>query len=814
MGHVFKFAIDPAESRRRKFPGNAVFNVFLTLTTRFDSLLCWALGDPVYLQRSAAAGIGGLLLISILWLPPLSSHAAADPAEKMMLEAQHAFTRGAFAQAAAAWRDASTAYAEENQPAQQIQALLYLAEAYQALGQQHNALQTLEQAQTLAETAGDKTTMAAILGSLGKLSMLTGASEHAENYLQTSIELARDADVPSIEGASLNNLGSVLSDRGNYAEANRIFKKALQLAQQTEDPLLIVKTSLNLAEAALAQRNYADTETWLARASKRIQVLTPSHEKAYGLIAIGKLYQQLLKANGAHKDKHTLKAHQAFNQAAEIGDELGDPRTQSYAAGYLGQLYKEQQRLDEALILSHRAVFAAQQAHAPEILYRWQWQVGQLLKTQGNVRGATAAYQEAVDTLQTIRQDLSLGYRGVGSFREAIGPLFFELADLLLQQASIIEDPKQAQDYLREARSTTEQLKVFELQDYFQDECVLALQSRVTPLDQLAADTAVIYPILLADRTELLLSLATGIKRFTVPVTRQALTQEVRALRQLLEKRATREYRLPAQQLYSWLIEPLEAELNANRINTLVFVPDGPLRTIPMASLHDGNAYLIERYALATTPGLTLTDYRPIERDDIQVLVNGITESVQGYPPLEYASLELASVQQLYDSTLLKNQEFLIPRFRSKLTQVPYSIVHIASHGEFTADADDSFVLAFDGKLTMDRLEEFMSLSQYRRQPVELLTLSACQSAAGDDRAALGLAGVAVKAGARSALATLWFINDEASSALVSEFYKQLQNSTLSKAEALKQAQLTLLADRRYRHPAYWAPFLLIGNWL
>jgi CHAT domain-containing protein len=100
-----------------------------------------------------------------------------------------------------------------------------------------------------------------------------------------------------------------------------------------------------------------------------------------------------------------------------------------------------------------------------------------------------------------------------------------------------------------------------------------------------------------------------------------------------------------------------------------------------------------------------------------------------------------------------------------------------------------------------------------RKNPVELLTLSACQTAVGDERAALGLAGVAIKAGARSALASLWFVNDESTSKLVTEFYQQLQNPTLSKAQALQQAQKSLM-EQGYQHPLYWAPFLLIGNWL
>ncbi|MGH8559001.1 MAG: CHAT domain-containing protein, partial [Methylococcales bacterium] len=124
------------------------------------------------------------------------------------------------------------------------------------------------------------------------------------------------------------------------------------------------------------------------------------------------------------------------------------------------------------------------------------------------------------------------------------------------------------------------------------------------------------------------------------------------------------------------------------------------------------------------------------------------------------------------------------------------------------------FVLTSDGKISLDALGNMMGVSRYRNEPVELLTLSACQTAAGDDRAALGLAGVAVKAGARSALASLWFINDPASADLVTEFYRQLKKPGTSKAKALQQAQWLLLNDERYEHPGYWAPFLMIGNWL
>lgn len=186
----------------------------------------------------------------------------------------------------------------------------------------------------------------------------------------------------------------------------------------------------------------------------------------------------------------------------------------------------------------------------------------------------------------------------------------------------------------------------------------------------------------------------------------------------------------------------------------------------------------------------------------------------QGFPALEYVAQELDAIHAVYGGTVLKNETFRLTNVQQELTTTPYTIVHIASHGQFAGEADKTFLLTFDKKLTMNQLEQFMGLSQYRERPVELLTLSACETAAGDDRAALGLAGVAVKAGARSALATLWSVNDQASSQLMVAFYRQLQQPDVSKAKALQRAQLLLLSNPNYRHPYYWSPFLLIGNWL
>jgi CHAT domain-containing protein len=198
----------------------------------------------------------------------------------------------------------------------------------------------------------------------------------------------------------------------------------------------------------------------------------------------------------------------------------------------------------------------------------------------------------------------------------------------------------------------------------------------------------------------------------------------------------------------------------------------------------------------------------------MKMLAVGVTEAVQGFPALPNVSAELKELGTLFQSTTLVDKEFLAANLEKKLKDEPFTIVHVASHGEFGSDVDNTFLLAFDQKVTLDRLNEMVGVFKFRDDPLELLTLSACDTAAGDDRAALGLAGMAIKAGARSALATLWNINDEASVDLVLDFYRELKDTSVSRAVALQRAQLKMLANPRYEHPGFWSPFLMINNWL
>jgi len=244
-------------------------------------------------------------------------------------------------------------------------------------------------------------------------------------------------------------------------------------------------------------------------------------------------------------------------------------------------------------------------------------------------------------------------------------------------------------------------------------------------------------------------------------------------------------------------VRPARAQLAARGIRTLVFVPDGALRTIPPAALHDGQHYLIQDFAVAVTPGLTLVERSSGLSERATLLLAGLSKGVQGFAPLDFVPTELQEVRAHHAGDELLNEQFLTAGLERRFTDHQYSIVHIASHGQFDRNIANTFVLTYDGNLNLNTLESLIRPSQFRGQPVELLALSACETAAGDDRAALGLAGVAVKAGAQSALATLWFVNDQASTFLMSEFYARWDRAAgTSKAQALQSAQMKMIGEQ------------------
>jgi len=761
----------------------------------------------------------------------IGSELRASSADDEFAEAQRLASKGAFEDSVAHWKKAEVLFEQAKNSSGQVEARIHLAAAYQALGQTTLATETLVRAQELA--SGDQKHLAQIKAALGAIytlatpamedhaqhGQMSGHEDMAEMTLKESIKLSRAAKDPHIEAVALNNLGNLYSYRNKPEDAAKQYKAAMDLASSSRDHALESKACSNLARMALTSGDYDNAETWADRTVEKALKLPDSHDKAYQLLSAGRTFKDLFMAAPDHDNNLRLHAFETFQKAVAVAEAIDDKRALSYACGYEGELYEEEKKYDDALPLTRKALVLAQELNSPDMLYRWEWQSGRLLHAKHNNDAAIAAYRRAVETLQTIRHDVALRYgnpNAGSSFREVAGSMYFQLADLLLQRADSAANAADLDKMLLEARDSTELLKSAELEDYFQDQCVNLLKSKITKVETISENAAVVYIIPLPDRTEMLVSLPSGLHRVKSPATDKMLNDVAHQFRVNLEKRTTYEYLAQAKQLYDWLIKPLEPLFANTKIDTLVFIPDGALRNIPMAALHDGQKYLIEKYAVAVTPGLTLMEPRPFKKENIVIVANGLSDGVQGFTPLRYVPEELSSLKRLFGGAELMNHQFIKTNVQKEFSQENnYSIVHIASHGHFDSDAKKTFVLTFDSKLSLDELEQLIRPAQLRDKPVELLTLSACQTAAGDDRAALGLAGVAIKAGARSAFATLWFVNDQSSATLVTDFYTQLRDHPdISKAKALQTAQLKLLADQRYAHPCYWAPYLIIGNWL
>ena len=759
------------------------------------------------------------LIATLILVATLMGMSPCFPANPVALlsEGGASYQRGDFEAAQHDWLTAADTFRAENDARGQGESLVKAAAASQGMGDFQLAVLQLEEARRLAEQAGDKRRLADILNQLGSARLLLRDTTAAEPLLTEALRLAWDLQITALEASVLDNLGSLRQLQGDDNAALELYARCLGLADKADNTALVARTATNAGELALETEAYQTADTYLTRARSSANLMSDSHNKVYLLIRIARLQYRLADTSPVRKAELVLSSYSGLRDAAAIAERLIDPRAESWAWGYLGTLYENQGRTDEAQNLTRRAIFALQGVNAPEVLYRWEWQKARLLKAEGNSREALKVYRSAIDQLVSVRSELANSLEDTHvSYHRLVGPLFLEYADLLLKEGEAINDPGAIQHTLLEARNTVELLKSVELQDYFQDDCVSLTLARVKGLEEtLSAHTAVIYPILFQDRTDLLLSTRDGLSRHSVPISAQQITTEAHDFRHMLEKLTTRQYLRPAQRLYDWLIRPLETDLAAHDIDTLVIVPDAALRIIPMAALHDGKEFLVQKYALASTPSLELTDPRPLRTENMDLLLNGLTEPVQGFPGLPNVSEELQAIQAMYGGRILENSAFTIGAFREQLAEHPFSIVHIASHGKFEGKVKDSFILTYDGKLTMDDLERYVGLSRVRADhPVELLTLSACQTAVGDDWAGLGLASVAIKAGARSALATLWYVNDQVTSALVSGFYRQLGKPGMTKAKALQQAQLAILEDMRYGHPAYWAPYLLIGNWL
>lgn len=726
--------------------------------------------------------------------------------------------RGQAASAVETWQQAADIYTQLGNETLLTRNQINQAQALQSLGFYHQAQEQLREIEQTLQSQPDSVLKVTGLRSLGNVLRVMGDLEGAQQVLRQGFAIAESISDSQAMSDTLLSLGDVARTQQDYPAALTFYQQAAETAL-TPLPRISAQLrqfSLLLKDEQLAGEWFNTAEDLFPQILQQLADLPSSRRAVYARI---NLAESLIGRDwelgiGEEFDQVV----ELLNTAVQQARELEDLRAESYALGVLGEVNERHQRWGEAENLTQEALVIAQRINVPDLAYRWQWQLGRLLKQRGEQEGAIAAYQTAVENLNLVRNDLlSVDSEVQFSFRDDVELVYRELVELLI---TIGNSNEVRQDYLEQAIRQVNALQVSELENFLR--CNLAIATDIPQIDPTAA---ILYPIILPNQLAVILRLPeTGQLQVHINAIAQS---EVEQTLDQLRRELGRQYVSPegealSQQVYDWLIRPFSSALAASNVETLVFVLDAALRNVPMAALHDGQQYLVEQYAIALTPSLQLFAPEPLTKIRLNALTFGLSEIRSNFPPhqnfapLQNVETELQAIQSQIPSEVFLNQEFTQAALQEQVGTEPFSVVHLATHGQFSSDPQQTFVLAWDGQIDVNTLSSILQRrDQSSTEAIELLILSACQTADGDDRAALGLAGVAVRSGARSTLASLWNIDDRATTELISRFYQELSNpgAPITRAEALRRAQVALIQSD-YPEPLFWSPYVLVGNWL
>jgi filamentous hemagglutinin family protein len=743
-------------------------------------------------------------------------HLKQPDIKREITEAEICYQKGDFASAAKIWLDAEKRLNKDTK--NYLITVTYLIQALQSIGFHQKALIIGKKALSIAEKSKPSQERILFYNSYGDLLLTLNELPDAVTYLKIALKDAKKSKNKAIMASVMNHIANAVIVDGDIKTGIQIYDNALIFLSRSDKTALKSKIYLNLAYVISMIGTYEETITAFNDALSIVQLLPDNHEKAFDYISLSKTG---LLIDNFFPDKKTQSSisYGLLTSAQKIGETINDLKLISMASGNAAKILEKSGQYEKALEKTRYALFTSEQKNMKDIAYKWHWQAGRLFKKMEKETQAIDSYKNAISMLSSIREELFSGVRlKMDIFDVDIKPVYLGLAEIYLDQADRESHPQKIEQKILLARDVMESQKNAELSDYFEDECV-ANKRKMQPnaLTRTPEGVALLYPIALPDRLTILITLPDEIKHYNVDMGYNELNKLVRSYRKYIQVRSSNQFLGVSQKLYQLLIRPVEKDLLAANINTLLVAPDGVLRLVPFCSLHNNKSFLIEKYAIVTIPAVNLTDTNPstYRNKKMKTLVVGLSDAVQGFSALPSINEELRDIKKIMNGKkIYKNAEYTISNVQKEFKTNDYSIVHFATHGVFGGSGKNSFLLTYESHLDMNKLEDLMSLGKYRNHQVDMLTLSACQTALGNERAALGLAGVAVKAGVRSAVATLWYVDDQATSLAIRELYRQLKKDNMTKAKALQNAQKKLLSMHRYWHPIYWAPFLLIGSWI
>lgn len=723
-----------------------------------------------------------------------------------------------------------------------------LGNVYADLGQYQQAIDLYEQALVIAREVSDQQGKSHALGNLGTAYASLGQYQRAIDFYQQRLVIARDIGDREGEGAALNNLGIAYANLGQYQRAIDFYQQALVIAQEIghRQGEGIVLSSLGTAYASLGQ--YQRAIDFYQQSLIITQAIGDRATEGVTLSNIGNLLAQQDQPELAIVFlKQSVNVREAIRgEIRGLDQELQQSYTDTIAGSYrrLADLLLQQDRVLEAQRILDLLKVQELDDYLQDVQRSGRTETGiELAAPEAQIRDRQQAItNRAIAIGQELAQLRQIDPEQRSAQQTARVAELVELQSGVVAEFNNFIDSDEVQALVAQlSRDTRQQDLVAELDE------LTNLQDNLAKLEQ---NAVLIYPLILEDRLELVLVTPNSPPtRYPVNVDRAQLNAAIVAFRSALQDPSSNPQPI-AQQLYEWLIAPMAADLAAIDAQTILYAPDGVLRYIPLAALHDGNQWLAENFRVNNITAASLNDLNIEDAQQPEILAAAFA---QGSFSFEVGERSFAFDGLPFAGTEVENLADTFPRTREYVDTaftpaaiVPimndYTIVHLATHAAFVQGSpSDSFILFGNGdRITLEDIKSW----EGRLRQVDLVVLSACETGVGDlgnGEEILGFGYLMQQAGARAAIASLWSVSDGGTQVLMNAFYTALENGH-SKAEALQLAQQALITgdfsaigeprgngtvvardirtglspnvSSNLNHPYYWAPFILIGNGL
>lgn len=668
-------------------------------------------------------------------------------------------------------------------------------------------------------------------GGMGLVYFVTGRLSQAEAHFISSLGRAIPAGRHDIAARSAMNLiqikqrravqrlslpwavrlaGGQVTTPSDGSDQSEAAARAVRSARLTGDSPLEVRARVLFANVAMGAGHAGIAHQHLRDALEKASAGPQPYRPGLLMIADSAI-------NRGYAESTDIYDQIAFDALRPLTGETSVYRAR--ATALLGRLYARAGRLEEALAFTGEASLLLDGSSDDAVGVEIDLQKALLLQAMGRRADAALAYDQLVVRIQALRPTVAR-LADLERRREVhalISTALENVAANLLDPDHDGDGAHGAQARLGRARDALELSRLVDVEVYFADNCIEFGGSALRSLRDIDPSAAILYPILLDEGVVILMETtdpATGeahLRRFDRQAPRADVARLSAALKEQLAGNAAAAVYMPASQaLYRLLLDDALEALRGSGVKTLVFSPNQELRDVPLAALHDGQDFVIQHYALATALGLSLVNPQPVNRRSPHVLMARLRAGDHEFSELKGVDDEFRNVSELLPLRDLREQDFTAGRLTRAVAREAPDVLHLATHASFSAYSQDSFIRAHQSRISLNDLKALMAPAGVGA--LDMLVLSACETARGEKDAMLGLAGAAYQAGARSVVGAQWLVNDATAPVIMRDFYQGVYKQGHNKAEALRQAQLAQI--RAGVSPHHWAPYLVIGNWL